>query len=75
MKDESAKLAALIEAASLILYKFTEGSEDWTEYRALHGALEPYLMERTIPMETTIRLTRRVDDYEKRLYELVEGEQ
>lgn len=53
-------------AASRVLYKFTEGREDWTEYVDLAEALDAIVPKLSASIATTVRF--RVNEFFERSF-------
>ncbi|MHC4298011.1 MAG: hypothetical protein ACYS7Y_11970 [Planctomycetota bacterium] len=62
----SYKVDALAKAASMVLYKFSEGEEDWDEWQQLADALTsviPLMMDE----HCTEQVERRTTEFQERL--------
>jgi len=59
-------IASLMEAASLTLYKFTEGKEDWEEYVYLRDCLEACVESEAVGETTREIVTRRIEEFDSR---------
>jgi len=58
-------LLRLAEASSLVLYKFTEGEEDWTEWVELKDSLKKAM--RDLPESPTKdKILQRIKEFESR---------
>lgn len=66
----------LLDLASLVLWKFTEGEEDWTEWRALAEAIEAAIEDVPDGDWRKRKIVHKLQDFNERLTaELVTAEE